>query len=368
MSAAGRLAPWPYRASVTVSKWERGVLAIERLGDHGLDGADFRRESLHQLRSLLSVDAAFFASVDPATLLFTAALAEEPLAAATSQFLDNEFARADVNKFSGLAASTDSVGTLDHATRGDRAASARYREVMAPLGLGDELRVALVSGGRCWGVLCLHREDAASGFAEDEVGLLRRVAPQLGEGLRKGVALFSTAPDASIAEGPGIIVLGADLSVVSINPRAEHWLGSMDDVDWPAALDLPLPIYAAAAQLIADREGLPEPAATRVRRAGGGWITVQASPLRGTAGFQIAVLLEAASGSQFSSLVLAAHGLTPAQYRVAALVLQGRSTRHIVNELHISSNTVQEHLRAVFDKFGIGSRRELVAALSGRPR
>ena len=74
------------------------MLAIERLGDHGLDGADFRRESLHQLRSLLSVDAAFFASVDPATLLFTAALAEEPLAAATSQFLDNEFARADVNK------------------------------------------------------------------------------------------------------------------------------------------------------------------------------------------------------------------------------------------------------------------------------
>jgi DNA-binding CsgD family transcriptional regulator len=58
--------------------------------------------------------------------------------------------------------------------------------------------------------------------------------------------------------------------------------------------------------------------------------------------------------------------LTPAQCRVAELVLRGRSTQQIVNELHISANTVQEHLRAVFDKFGIGSRRELVAALNAR--
>ena len=68
-----------------------------------------------------------------------------------------------------------------------------------------------------------------------------------------------------------------------------------------------------------------------------------------------------------SSLALAAHGLTPAQSRVAALVVQGRSTRSIMSELGISANTLQEHLHGVFDKFGIGSRRELVAALSGRP-
>jgi DNA-binding CsgD family transcriptional regulator len=94
---------------------------------------------------------------------------------------------------------------------------------------------------------------------------------------------------------------------------------------------------------------------------------VHASPLTGSAGHHIAVILDAANASQLSSIALAAHGVTPAQGRVAALVLQGRSTRYIVEELHISSNTVQEHLRAVFEKFGIGSRRELVAALSGRP-
>jgi DNA-binding CsgD family transcriptional regulator len=66
-----------------------------------------------------------------------------------------------------------------------------------------------------------------------------------------------------------------------------------------------------------------------------------------------------------ASIHLAALGLTPAQARVAALVLQGRSTRQIVTELHISAHTVQEHLRAAFDKAGVASRRELVSTLLG---
>jgi DNA-binding CsgD family transcriptional regulator len=81
---------------------------------------------------------------------------------------------------------------------------------------------------------------------------------------------------------------------------------------------------------------------------------------------QTILVLERARPLQMASLFLDAHGLTPAQHRVATLVLQGLSTRQIVNELKISSHTVQEHLGVVFERFGIGSRRELVATLLGR--
>ena len=155
----------------------------------GLDVAGLRDEVLRRLRRIMSVDAAFFATVDPHTLLFTSAVAEEPLAAATPLFLDNEYGRGDVNKFAALAEAADPVGSLDRATRGQRPDSARYREVISPLGLGDELRAALISGRQCWGAICLHREDAVHGFDDREVDVIRRIAPHVAEGLRRAVIL-----------------------------------------------------------------------------------------------------------------------------------------------------------------------------------
>ena len=48
----------------------------------GLDVADLRDEVLRRLRRIVSVDAAFFGTVDPQTLLFTSAVGEEPLGVA----------------------------------------------------------------------------------------------------------------------------------------------------------------------------------------------------------------------------------------------------------------------------------------------
>jgi DNA-binding CsgD family transcriptional regulator len=325
---------------------ERRAAAIERRCATGIDPDTLRSDVLGLLRNVVPIDAAFFATVDPATMVFTSAVSEEPLVEAAGLFLDNEYGSDDVNKFVALATRADPVDSLDRATTGDRTGSRRYTSVMSPLGLGDELRAALVVGGRCWGVMCLHREDGPSGFSDDEVAFVRRLVPHLADGLRRSV-LAQSALSSDDVSGPGILVLGPDFEVVSSNAVGERWVD-----------EIPVVIHTAAA-----RAHRGESVTARVRTSSGRWHTVHASALDGQPGGQTAVVIAEASPEQLTSLFLDAHGLTPAQTRVAALVLRGYSTRQIVNELHISSHTVQEHLRAVFDKFGIGSRRELVASL-----
>jgi DNA-binding CsgD family transcriptional regulator len=215
--------------------------------------------------------------------------------------------------------------------------------------------------------LCLHREDSSRGFEQHEIEVLRRVAPHLAEGLRRGLAVFVGTSAPRTTGGPGIIVLNDDLSVVSINSQAERWLSEIEGGESPTGL--PLPIYAVATRLATSQErDTSVESTTRLRTLRGAWLMVSASRLIGPSATQIAIILELASPVQLSSLILSTHGLTPAQSRVAELVLQGRSTHQIVSELRISQHTVQEHLGAAFEKFGIGSRRELVAKLLGGDR
>ncbi|HEY1320437.1 MAG TPA: LuxR C-terminal-related transcriptional regulator [Streptosporangiaceae bacterium] len=334
----------------------------------GLDAAQLRQDVLRRLRRIVPVDAAFFATVDPVTLLFTGAVAEDPLAAATPLFMDNEYGRADVNKFASLAGAADQITSLDRATRGDRPASPRYREIMGPMGLGDELRAALVAEQRCWGVLCLHREDSSPGFSGQELRVVQRIAPHLAEGLRRAVTLWADAgvPVAPDAPGtPGIIVLDANLETASVSPEAEYWLAEIADPGSLTGSGLPVAVYAAAARLTRLRQQPDQPflPSVRVRTRTGRWLAIHATYLTGPAGRQTAVVFEPASPAQLSSLFLSAYGLTQAQERVATLVLRGQSTRQIVGQLHISAHTVQEHLTAVFDRIGVRSRRELVARL-----
>ena len=74
----------------------------------------------------------------------------------------------------------------------------------------------------------------------------------------------------------------------------------------------------------------------------------------------IAVIFEEARPSEIAPLIVDAYGLTKREGEITKLVLRGLSTAEVSGELHITPNTVRDHFKAIFDKVGVRSRRELV--------
>ena len=74
-------------------------------------------------------------------------------------------------------------------------------------------------------------------------------------------------------------------------------------------------------------------------------------------------MLERAAPDQVAPLIARANQLTARETEIAILVLRGNSTSEIAAELFISPYTVQDHLKSIFEKVGVRSRRELATEI-----
>jgi DNA-binding CsgD family transcriptional regulator len=125
---------------------------------------------------------------------------------------------------------------------------------------------------------------------------------------------------------------------------------------------LPSVVYPAATLA---RSATPSQAHALLRTVDGKWAMIEAAPLEGgQRDGEIAVTLRAATAAETFDLLCRVYALSRRERDVVALLVVGLDTRAITQRLSISPHTVQDHLKSVFDKIGIRSRRELLATLA----
>jgi DNA-binding CsgD family transcriptional regulator len=159
-------------------------------------------------------------------------------------------------------------------------------------------------------------------------------------------------------KGPAVVVLRTDGSTMSMTPAASVLLDNTQ-------LASPTGRLALRSLAGAVFHGAPS-ARARIHDDVYGWLLLDASPLSGPGEHgNVVVTMTPASPRDVTSLLLHAHGLSAREQDVVVAVLAGLSTTEIAAQLYISSNTVQDHLKAVFTKIGVHSRRELAAYFNG---
>jgi DNA-binding CsgD family transcriptional regulator len=348
--------------SVSSDARQRASDRLARLAGQGLDLVSLWRASTEVLTSVVPYDfAPCWFTLDPASLLVTSHF-DEGVPELPPQWLIHEYYQDDVNKLADVARSRRGVSTLHEATGGDPSSSPRWHFNMT-LGGDQELIAGLrTPAGEVWGALGLYREPGRPLFDDTELAFVQSLAPSLAEGARRAL-LVGEATDPEGPNAPGLLVLSDDGEVESATPGVERWLAALPDGD-PQAGKLPSAVLAVAGQALRTAEHPDQPgevAVSRVLSRSGTWVLLHGASLVSGGPRRVAVIVEPAHPARIAPLLMSAYGLTEREQDVTRLVLQGNSTAETAERLVVSTHTVQQHLKSIFDKTGVRSRRDLVA-------
>jgi DNA-binding CsgD family transcriptional regulator len=335
--------------SVTVSgSVERLRRSFERLDREVADHVDLRAAAADALRRHVGFDVAVMATVDPTTVMWTHCLlvGMDRDAELEEQVFANEYAGGDVLGLTELLSAPGHGGTLQVASRERGTTSARLEHIYRPIGVTDELRVLLVDGDTPWGVICLLR--SGGHFTGEELGAVGAVSSSFAVTLRRSLLGAALQRPGSLDVPPGLIACGPRGSETEMSDEARRLVEQL------GVGEVPQVVAALRARLAA---GVRAEAALATRD--GRWLAFHATRM----GEREVVIVEQVRSHRLAELIVRARGLTPRERDVVEWVARGAPTRAIARSLFISEWTVQDHLKAIFAKFGVRSRQELVAAI-----
>jgi DNA-binding CsgD family transcriptional regulator len=334
---------------------------LARLVHRGAGVREFALGAVRIVARAVPFDGVCVAPVDPATLLPTGEVVEHGLPSLPyARMAENEFRGEDFNPLRSLVLSECHAATLSQATGGVLDRSQRHREIRGPNGFGDELRAALVDDHATWGALALMRGADREPFSPADTALVEAVTRHLAEGLRRAVLLDRDAPPPPRdgEDAAGVIVLAPDGSTARADEVAAAWI---EELGGNGSLPPIVTAVATQARTVLAGHTHGRIAWARVRAASGRWLVVRASVLADEPGAQVAVMIEPARPHELAPLVADAHRLTERERAVTQLVARGLPTDAIAARLYLSRWTVQDHLKAIFEKVGVTTRGELVA-------
>ena len=343
---------------------QRAALKIIRLSRQGLDAVSLWRACTPLLAEAIPhYQTPCCYTVDPASRLITSHF-QEGIVEFPSEWAAEEYTTDDVNHIADVARSAAGISTLHQATNGDPSRSPRWHANMA-LGADQEMIAALrTRGGQLWGALGLYREPDRPPFDAAEMAFVQAVSAALADGVRRAL-LVGEASDPETPDAPGMVVLGENWQPESLSPGIERWLTDLPDGAWHAGR-LPTSVLAVAGRAARSVGGPADPAEVAVARVltrSGRWVVLHGVPLAQIGPLRVAVIVEPAHPARIAPLLMSAYGLSEREQELTRLVLQGFSTAEIAERLVISVHTVQQHLKSVFDKTGVRSRRELVTKI-----
>lgn len=339
---------------------ERAVDKLVKLSHQGSDLVTFWREATEVVASVVRYYAApCWYTFDPASLLVTSHF-HEGLAELPREWLATEYCEDDVYKLADVARSQRGITTLHEATDGDPARSKRWHNNIAYGGDQEMVAGLRTRDGAVWGGISLYREPDEPLFTPEDLSFVRTVSAHLAEGARRAL-LLGEATDREWPDAPGLIVVSRDLDIESVTPGIDRWLAELPDGDTRAG-ELPSSVLAMAGRALRQTTSTTpaEPPFARVLSRSGTWIMLHGTTLISAGARRAAVIIEPAHPTRISPLLMSAYGLTERERDITRLVLRGYSTTEIANHLVLSAHTVQQHLKNVFDKTGVHSRRDLV--------
>ena len=358
-----------------VSSYARGRVLerVERLAREGLDAGAFLSAAGEELALAVTfctdvLPNPSWVTLDPSSLLITSLIEadqrEWQCEMSPQEWSQFEYGSETLgNRISDVVRHPRGMQTATELIHTHPERAEECREALAYIGAEHEVLVALkASDGTHWGAFYLTREPGRPDFSAEELEFLRLVAPHLAEGVRRGL-LLGEASEPEGPSAPAIVVLGPDLDPESYTPGAQQWL---TDLPTPKAGTMPPAVLSVAQTVLHQRDEPRQTASTRVRSQDRGWVMLHGQALAGNGDLRVAITIQPAGPDRITPLLMAAYGLTEREEEVTRHVLQGSSTAEIAEALTISPHTVQDHLKNVFEKTSVRTRRELAGRVFTR--